>query len=65
MMADVTIFDASTIHDVSTFEDPKHYSAGVRHVLVNGRRVVADGMITSERPGRPLRGPGYRASPGR
>ena len=63
MMADVTIFDPATIHDVSTFENPKHYSAGVRHVLVNGQRVVADGAITSERPGRPLRGPGYRASP--
>ena len=30
--------------------------------FVNGRRVVADGAITSERPGRPLRGPGYRGS---
>jgi N-acyl-D-aspartate/D-glutamate deacylase len=65
MAADITIFDPSTIRDVSTFEDPKHYSTGVRHVLVNGRRVVANGAMTSERPGRPLRGPGYRASPGR
>ena len=55
MAADVTIFDPATIRDVSTFEDPKHYSVGVKHVLVNGRRVVADGVITSERPGRPLR----------
>src|SRR5215510_14289554 len=55
MMADVTIFDPATIRDVSTFDDPKHYSVGVRHVLVNGRRVVADGVITSERPGRALR----------
>jgi hypothetical protein len=30
----------------------------VKHVFVNGRRVVADGAITAERPGRPLRGPG-------
>ena len=56
MAADITIFDPATIRDVSTFEDPKHYSVGVKHVLVNGRRVVADGVITSERPGRPLRG---------
>jgi hypothetical protein len=27
-------------------------------VLVNGRAVVADGRITTERPGRVLRGPG-------
>src|SRR2546422_10380582 len=58
LMADVTVFDPATIRDVSTFEDPRHYSVGVRHVLENGRRVVADGAITAERPGRPLRGPG-------
>src|SRR5262245_8980578 len=60
MMADVTIFDPATIRDVATFEDPKHYAVGIRHVFVNGRRVVADGAITAERPGRPLRGPGPR-----
>jgi N-acyl-D-aspartate/D-glutamate deacylase len=60
LMADVTVFDPATIRDVSTFEDPKHYAVGVKHVFVNGRRVVADGTITSERPGRPLRGPGSR-----
>ncbi len=64
MMADITIFDPATIHDVSTFDDPKHYSVGVKHVFVNGRRVVVDGAITSERPGRPLRGPGYRGTSG-
>jgi dihydroorotase/N-acyl-D-amino-acid deacylase len=60
MMADITIFDPVAIRDVSTFDDPNHYSIGIRHVLVNGKRVVADGKITSERPGRPLRGPGSR-----
>ena len=60
MAADITVFDPVSIRDVSTFEDPKHYSVGVRHVFVNGRRVVADGAITDERPGRPLRGPGSR-----
>jgi dihydroorotase/N-acyl-D-amino-acid deacylase len=56
MAADITVFDPAAIRDVSTFEDPKHYSLGVKHVFVNGRRVVADGKITAERPGRPLRG---------
>jgi len=60
MMADVTIFDPAAIRDVSTFDDPKHYAVGVRHVFVNGHRVVADGRITGERPGRALRGPGVR-----
>src|SRR5438046_3467860 len=61
LMADITVFDPATIRDVSTFDDPTHYALGVKHVFVNGRRVVSDGRITSERPGRPLRGPGTRA----
>jgi N-acyl-D-amino-acid deacylase len=60
MKADVTIFNPATIRDVSTFVDPTHYSQGVEHVLVNGKAVVSAGKITSERPGEPLRGPGYR-----
>ena len=59
--ADVTIFDPARIRDVSTFVDPTHYSEGVQHVLVNGHAVVANGKITAERPGQPIRGPGYRA----
>jgi N-acyl-D-amino-acid deacylase len=65
MAADLTIFDPATIRDIATFEDPNHYSVGVRHVFVNGRAVVSNGVITDERPGRPLRGPGYRAPTGR
>ena len=60
MMADVTVFDPATIRDVATFEDPSHYSVGVQYVFVNGQPVVADGKITPNRPGRVLRGPGYR-----
>jgi N-acyl-D-amino-acid deacylase len=60
LAADITVFDPATIRDVSTFEDPMHYSVGVRHVLVNGRAVVSDGTITGERPGKALRGPGAR-----
>ncbi len=59
-IADITVFDPATIRDVATFDNPNHYSTGVRFVLVNGRAVVANGSITAERPGRPLRGPGYR-----
>jgi dihydroorotase/N-acyl-D-amino-acid deacylase len=60
MKADITVFDPATIRDVATFEDPNHYSTGVKQVFVNGRRVLADGVMTTERSGRPLRGPGYR-----
>jgi N-acyl-D-aspartate/D-glutamate deacylase len=58
--ADITIFDPATVNDRATFEDPKHYSTGIRYVLVNGRAVVANGAMTSERPGRPLYGPGRK-----
>jgi dihydroorotase/N-acyl-D-amino-acid deacylase len=58
--ADVTIFNPATIRDLSTFEDPTHYSQGVEHVLVNGKAVVSGGKMTNERPGEPIRGPGYR-----
>ena len=60
MAADITVFDPATIRDLSTFEQPAQYSTGVEYVLVNGRAVVFDGRITTERPGRALRGPGYR-----
>ena len=62
MKADITIFDPAAIRDVSTFVDPTHYSVGIPHVLVNGKAVVANGKITEERPGQPIRGPGYRAT---
>jgi len=59
MVADITVFDQKTIRDVATFEDPNHYAVGVKWVIVNGRAAVADGKITSERPGKALRGPGF------
>jgi dihydroorotase/N-acyl-D-amino-acid deacylase len=60
LVADITVFDPATIRDVATFEDPNHYAVGVRYVFVNGRAVVSDGRITAERPGRALRGPGWK-----
>jgi N-acyl-D-amino-acid deacylase len=60
MMADVTIFDPSNIQDVATYNDPLHYSVGVKYVFVNGKPVLSEGKITNERPGHALRGPGYK-----
>ena len=51
MAADVTVFDPATIHDVATFEDPNHYSVGVKDVLVNGHAVVV-GRAHHERAAR-------------
>jgi N-acyl-D-aspartate/D-glutamate deacylase len=58
--ADVTIFDPEKIQDTATYNDPLYYSTGVQYVFVNGKPVIFDGRITNERPGRPLRGPGYK-----
>ncbi len=50
--ADVVIFDAETIADRATFEDPHQFSTGIRDVWVNGARVVRDGQHTGAMPGR-------------
>ena len=44
---------------MATFEDPFHYSVGMRYVLVNGTPVVDEGEYTGALPGRALRGPGF------
>ncbi len=63
MIADITVFDPKTVKDVATYNDPLHYSLGVMFVFVNGRPVLWEGRITEERPGRALRGPGYKPGP--
>jgi dihydroorotase/N-acyl-D-amino-acid deacylase len=57
MAADLVVFDPSRIRDRATFEKPLQYAEGVTHVVVNGRIVLDDGKMTSERPGRPLSPP--------
>ena len=60
MAADLVAFDPDTVSARSTYADPLHYSAGIPFVAVNGKLVVDNGAITAARPGRALRGPGYR-----
>ena len=55
MKADVVVFDANTVRDVSTYEDPHHFSEGVSDVIVNGVPVLRDGAMTGALPGRILR----------
>jgi N-acyl-D-amino-acid deacylase len=58
--ADVVVFDPATIADKATFDAPKQYAVGVEHVLVNGVPVIRHGEHTGAKPGRVVRGPGYR-----
>jgi N-acyl-D-amino-acid deacylase len=59
--ADVVVFDPKTIADKATYEQPHQYAVGMRHVWVNGVRVLKDGEHTDAKPGRVVRGPGWKA----
>ncbi|MFN2399387.1 MAG: amidohydrolase family protein [Gemmatimonadaceae bacterium] len=60
MYADVVVFDPDSVRDNATYEKPHQISTGIRHVFVNGSEVVRDGKHTGAKPGRIVRGPGYR-----
>jgi len=62
LVADVTVFDASTIIDHATFEQPHQYATGVEYVIVNGRLVLDQGRHTHARPGVILYGQGKRSN---
>ncbi|MEE2659565.1 MAG: D-aminoacylase [Candidatus Latescibacterota bacterium] len=55
LFADVVAFNADSIIDHATFEDPHQLSSGIRHVFVNGEQVVRDGTHTGATPGRFVR----------
>lgn len=61
MMGDVVVFDPAKIQDHATFAKPHQYSTGVAHVFVNGVAVLRDGEHTGAKPGRFVRGPGWKA----
>ncbi|MEP7105785.1 MAG: D-aminoacylase [Chloroflexota bacterium] len=53
-IADLAVFDAATIADRATYEDPLLPPVGVHEVIVNGRAVVSGGELTGALPGRVL-----------
>jgi N-acyl-D-amino-acid deacylase len=55
MKADVVVFDPGTVRDNATYERPRQASEGIRHVLINGRVVVVDGVYEGCLAGRVLR----------
>jgi dihydroorotase/N-acyl-D-amino-acid deacylase len=53
--ADLVVFDAATVADRATFEDPHQYPDGIEWVIVNGVVAVERGRYLDVRPGRVLR----------
>jgi N-acyl-D-amino-acid deacylase len=52
--ADLVLFDAATVADVATYEDPQQPSRGIERVFVNGVAVWEHGRATGARPGQVL-----------
>ena len=59
-VADVVVFDPERIQDHATYDQPHQYATGMRHVFVNGVAVLRDGEHTGAKPGRFVRGPGWK-----
>lgn len=56
--ADVVVFDFATLTDRAEFSAMNRPSEGVRHLLVSGQPLIADGMLdVAARPGQPVRRP--------
>jgi N-acyl-D-aspartate/D-glutamate deacylase len=55
LKADLVVFDAATVKDEATFENPHRYASGIPYVIVNGVLVVEHGQHTGAKPGRALR----------
>ncbi|WP_337044494.1 N-acyl-D-amino-acid deacylase family protein [Emticicia sp. 17c] len=58
--ADILAFDLNKMQDKATFEQPHQLSEGMVHVWVNGQQVLNDGAHTGAKPGRFVKGPGWR-----
>jgi N-acyl-D-amino-acid deacylase len=53
--ADITLFDAATVDEGATFEQPMAPATGIDAVIVNGAIVWRGGQATGVRPGRVVR----------
>ncbi|MCC7010336.1 MAG: D-aminoacylase [Acidobacteria bacterium] len=56
--ADLTVFDAATVADRATFEQPHQFPVGIPYVIVNGEVTIDNGQHTGAMAGRVIFGPG-------
>ncbi len=59
-IADIAVFDADSVIDKATFEQPHQFAEGMVHVFVAGQAVLLHGEMTGVRPGRVLRSAAYQ-----
>jgi N-acyl-D-amino-acid deacylase len=57
LVADLVLFDAGSVADTATFEEPRQRPAGIPHVLVNGVAAIDAGERTDALAGGALRKP--------
>jgi N-acyl-D-amino-acid deacylase len=58
--ADLIVFDPAKVADQATFNKPHQYAVGMIDVFVNGVQVLKNGEHTGAKPGRFVKGPGYK-----
>jgi len=46
--------------DRATYDRPHQLSEGIQDVFVNGTAVVSNGAVTNAKPGRAVRGAGWK-----
>jgi N-acyl-D-amino-acid deacylase len=54
-VADVVVFDPTTVGSLATYDEPRRFPVGIEHVIINGIPVVMNGEHTGALPGRALR----------
>jgi N-acyl-D-amino-acid deacylase len=54
-IADIAIVDPNSVTDLSTYDQPRQLSRGVRDVVVSGIPVLRDSVVTGATPGRAIR----------
>jgi N-acyl-D-amino-acid deacylase len=58
--ADIVVFDPAKVQDHATYDRPHQYATCMIHVFVNGVAVLQDGEHSGAKPGRVVRGPGWK-----
>jgi N-acyl-D-amino-acid deacylase len=53
--ADLVVFEPESVIDRATYENPRQYPVGIRHVIVNGVLSVENGKFTGQLGGRVIK----------